>query len=190
MYHARSTHSLVVDTGRAKQAPWCSSAITAAAVTKNQGEIRTHRNTATQSKPVSVTPSTQLRPYLLAPAATRARLRRHLSARALATTFERDTDLTLRSSSGYCYARIANPTRSLFERAVAAAERPTSTASEAARNDLEVDAAAFASGMAAVCSVFPAMPRGHVLLSDDVYHGVRSAYKQHLARGDWATKLT
>ena len=105
-----------------------------------------------------------------------------------ATTFERDADLAYRSSGGYCYARIANPTRSLFERAVAAAERPPSSASDPARDGLEVDAAAFASGMAAVCSVFQAMPSGHVLLSDDVYHGVRSGLQT--AFGAWGLGYT
>lgn len=77
----------------------------------------------------------------------------------LATTFERDAD------GGYPrhfeYSRMDNPTRRLFETTLA---------------DLEAgeEAAAFASGMAASMSVLQALqPGDHVILPDDVYHGVR-----------------
>ena len=160
----------------------------------------------------------------------------------LTSTFERDADLAY--SRGFCYSRISNPTRNLFERAIAAAETPAlqdaphggagvgdaaptaaeataaleggalvtpSAAAEGApdplaaaaaavaavvrRNDaaargagLRAEAAAFASGMAAVCTIFQAVPGGHVLLSDDVYHGVRFALQTSFAH--WGLAYT
>lgn len=78
----------------------------------------------------------------------------------LASTFERDPDGAY--GRGYVYARWGNPTRNLLEATLA---------------DLEgegAEAAAFASGMAAVGAVLQALrPGDHVLLPDDVYHGVR-----------------
>ena len=78
----------------------------------------------------------------------------------LATTFERPPSGDY--GDGFVYARWGNPTRKLFERTLA---------------DLEADgaeAAAFASGMAAVTAVFQSLrPGDHVLLPDDVYHEVR-----------------
>ncbi|RYH16760.1 PLP-dependent transferase [archaeon] len=73
------------------------------------------------------------------------------------TTFERDENLTL--SRGFNYSRIGNPTRKLFEDAMAAIERGSS-------------AHAFASGMQAAMSVFISFPHAHVMVSDDNYHGV------------------
>lgn len=77
----------------------------------------------------------------------------------LATTFERPPSGDY--GDGFVYARWGNPTRDLFERTLA---------------DLEGgdDAAAFASGMAAVTAVFQSLrPGDHALLPDDVYHEVR-----------------
>ncbi|MDX1530236.1 MAG: aminotransferase class I/II-fold pyridoxal phosphate-dependent enzyme [Rhodothermales bacterium] len=88
----------------------------------------------------------------------------------LATTFERPAGGDY--GNGYVYARWGNPTRDLFERTLA---------------DLEGDgaeAAAFASGMAAVQAVLQALrPGDHVLLPDDVYHGVRHLLRSVFA--DW-----
>ena len=81
----------------------------------------------------------------------------------LATTFERATDGSY--PLGFSYSRSGNPTRHLFEKTLA---------------DLEGGAAcaAFGSGMAASATVLQALqPGDHVILPDDVYHGVRhSAY--------------
>mmetsp|Transcript_35631 Transcript_35631/g.79963 ORF Transcript_35631/g.79963 Transcript_35631/m.79963 type:complete len:389 (+) Transcript_35631:83-1249(+) len=79
----------------------------------------------------------------------------------LATTFERDTDLHF--SRGYVYGRVKNPTRDMFEQAMAAAEGGT-------------EAAAVSSGVTAATLVFQAALGGrgaHVLFPDDVYHGNR-----------------
>jgi cystathionine gamma-synthase len=85
-----------------------------------------------------------------------------------ASTFERDSDGTY--GRGYVYARWGNPTRDLFERELAALEAP------------DAEAAAFASGMAAVSAVLQALsPGDHVLIPADVYHGVR-----HLLRDVFA----
>lgn len=77
----------------------------------------------------------------------------------LATTFERDADGSY--PRGFVYARDDNPTRRLFETALA---------------DLEGGAgcAAFASGMAATAAVLGILrPGDHVIIPEDVYHGVR-----------------
>ncbi|MEP0547771.1 MAG: aminotransferase class I/II-fold pyridoxal phosphate-dependent enzyme [Rhodothermales bacterium] len=92
----------------------------------------------------------------------------------LATTFERPPSGDY--GDGYVYARWGNPTRDLFETTLA---------------DLEADgtedgaeAAAFASGMAAVMVVLQSLrPGDHVLLPDDVYHGVRSLFRSTFT--DW-----
>ena len=90
----------------------------------------------------------------------------------LATTFERPADGDY--GDGYVYARWGNPTRDLFETTLA---------------DLEADgqpaeAAAFASGMAAVMVVLQSLrPGDHILLPDDVYHGVRSLFRSTFT--DW-----
>ncbi len=88
----------------------------------------------------------------------------------LATTFERPADGDY--GDGLVYARWGNPTRDLFEQTLA---------------DLEAEhaeAAAFASGMAAAMTVLQALrPGDHVLLPDDVYHGVRHLLQTTFA--DW-----
>jgi cystathionine gamma-synthase len=93
----------------------------------------------------------------------------------LAATFERDPSGDY--SRGYVYARWGNPTRDLLEATLAELE------AEGA------EAAAFASGMAAAAAVLQALrPGDHVLLADDVYHGVR-----HLLRttfGEWGLTYT
>jgi cystathionine gamma-synthase len=77
----------------------------------------------------------------------------------MASTFERSPDLEY--PKGFVYGRTGNPTRALFERTLATIEGGG-------------DAAAFASGMAAISAIFQASPRAHVLLPDDVYHGTRT----------------
>ncbi len=75
----------------------------------------------------------------------------------LSTTFERDSDLAL--SRGYNYSRLGNPTRQLLENAFVAIEEGSS-------------AHAFSSGMQVAMSVFTCIPKAHVMISDDLYHGV------------------
>lgn len=97
----------------------------------------------------------------------------HLSA-----TFERDE--TGDYSRGYVYARWGNPTRDLLEQTIAHLEAGAPDAAEAA---------GFASGMAAAATVLQALrPGDHIVLPDDVYHGVR-----HLVRGtfsEWGLQFT
>ncbi|MDZ4698804.1 MAG: aminotransferase class V-fold PLP-dependent enzyme [Rhodothermales bacterium] len=77
----------------------------------------------------------------------------------LATTFERDADGAYPRS--YEYSRADNPTRRLFETTLASLEGGAS-------------AAAFSSGMAAAMTIFQSLkPGDHVIMPDDVYHGVR-----------------
>jgi cystathionine gamma-synthase len=84
----------------------------------------------------------------------------------LATTFERDADGGY--PRGYIYSRPHNPTRELLEGALARLEGGR-------------DAAAFASGSAAAAAVLRALPAGaHVLVPDDMYHGLRSLLAQVL----------
>ncbi len=87
----------------------------------------------------------------------------------LATTFERPAGGDY--GDGYVYARWGNPTRDLLEATLA---------------DLEggAEAAAFASGMAAAHALAQSLrPGDHVLLPDDVYHGVRHLLRTTFA--DW-----
>lgn len=86
----------------------------------------------------------------------------------LSTTFERAADGSY--PQGFVYSRSGNPTRGLLEQCVA---------------DLEggAAAAAFASGMAAIMSVFQALaPGDHVIAPQDVYHGTARLLKERLAR--------
>ncbi len=86
----------------------------------------------------------------------------------LATTFERPASGDY--GDGYVYARWGNPTRDLFEATLADLE--------ADGLDGGAEAAAFASGMAATATVLQALrPGDHVLLPDDVYHGVRHLFR-------------
>ncbi len=77
----------------------------------------------------------------------------------LATTFERDADGAYPRS--FEYSRMDNPTRRLLETTLATLEGGES-------------AAAFSSGMAVAMTVFQSLkPGDHVIMPDDVYHGVR-----------------
>ncbi|MFB3133633.1 MAG: PLP-dependent aspartate aminotransferase family protein, partial [Rhodothermales bacterium] len=77
----------------------------------------------------------------------------------LSTTFERASDGSY--PQGYVYSREANPTRQQFEATLATLEGGRACA-------------AFASGMAAANAVFQALrPGDHVILPDDIYHGVQ-----------------
>lgn len=85
----------------------------------------------------------------------------------MATTFERDADGGF--STGYQYSRSANPNRSALENVLA-------------RLESGAEAAAFSSGNAAGMSVFQALePGSHIILPDDMYHGLRNQVKQLFA---------
>jgi len=84
----------------------------------------------------------------------------------LSTTFERAADGSY--PHGYVYSRSENPTRHALERALALLQGAP-------------EAAAFASGSAAVAAVFRALPAGsHVVVPRDLYHGVRVLLREHL----------
>ena len=77
----------------------------------------------------------------------------------LSTTFVRDHDGSY--PRGFEYSRSNNPTRQLFENTLSQLEGGAGCL-------------AFSSGMAAANAVFQALSAGdHVLLPDDVYHGIR-----------------
>ncbi len=78
----------------------------------------------------------------------------------LSTTFERAPDGSY--PHGYVYSRMGHPNRRVFEETMAELEEGAT-------------AMAFTSGMAAVEALFRALePGDHMLLPDDVYHGVRA----------------
>lgn len=77
----------------------------------------------------------------------------------LSTTFERNADGTF-PENGYIYNRIDNPNRRVLEKSLAILEHGA-------------DAFAFASGMAAINSVFQTLRAGdHVILPDDAYYTI------------------
>lgn len=82
----------------------------------------------------------------------------------MSTTFIREADGSY--PHGFVYGRSNNPTRIALERALAAIEGGA-------------DAAAFASGVAAISAVFHALPSGvHAVVADDVYHGTRKLIRE------------
>lgn len=84
----------------------------------------------------------------------------------LSTTFERSEDGTY--PGGFSYGRSDNPNRRRLEETLATLEGGES-------------AAAFASGMAAATAILQALrPGDHVVIPDDVYHGVRSVLDEVL----------
>ena len=81
----------------------------------------------------------------------------------LSTTFERSAEGTY--PGGYIYSRASNPNRTSLENVLAKLENGA-------------DAAAFSSGNAAGMAVFQSLKPGtHVLLPDDMYHGLRNQLK-------------
>jgi cystathionine gamma-synthase len=73
---------------------------------------------------------------------------------------------------GWIYSRIANPTRKLLEDTISALELADSV-----QHPLAVTCA-FSSGMAAVSSIILALPQPlHIILPDDIYHGVPTQLK-------------
>lgn len=82
----------------------------------------------------------------------------------LSTTFERAADGSF--PHGYLYTRLGNPNRTMLERCLAALEGGA-------------ECAAFASGQAAALAILQALqPGDHVVLPDDVYHGVRRLLRE------------
>lgn len=83
---------------------------------------------------------------------------------SLSTTFERSADGSY--PAGYVYTRSDNPNRRSLEKVVAALEHGA-------------DACAFSSGNAAGSAVFQALsPGSHIIVPDDMYHGLRNAILQ------------
>jgi len=83
------------------------------------------------------------------------------------TTFERSADGSY--ASGYIYSRSSNPNRTQLENVLAKLEGGT-------------DAAAFSSGNAAGMAVFQSLKPGtHIILTDDMYHGLRNQVKNLFA---------
>jgi len=81
----------------------------------------------------------------------------------LSTTFERHEDGSY--TNGYIYGRSSNPNRTSLEHVLTQLEGG-------------VDAAAFSSGNAAGMAVFQSLKPGiHVILPDDMYHGLRNQVK-------------
>lgn len=75
----------------------------------------------------------------------------------LSTTFEREADGSY--PRGHIYSRLSNPNRDALERSLASLEGGEG-------------AIAFASGLAAITTVFQALlPGDHVIASQDLYHG-------------------
>lgn len=90
------------------------------------------------------------------------------------TTFVRDADGSY--PRGFSYSRENNPTRSLFEKTLAQIEGGHACA-------------AFSSGMAAVTAVFQSLkPGDHIILPDDVYHGVR--HIGHTIFSKWGLEIS
>ncbi len=74
------------------------------------------------------------------------------------------------SEENWSYTRLDNPNRAQLERTLASLEGGS-------------QALVFASGMAAVQAAFHILePGDHVLLPDDLYHGVRNLIRDHYAR--------
>lgn len=92
----------------------------------------------------------------------------------LSTTFVRDVDGTY--PRGFMYSRANNPTRQLLEQTLAQLESGQTCA-------------AFSSGMAAAMAIFQSMrPGDHVILPDDVYHGIRQLAKESFE--PWGLKFS
>lgn len=75
----------------------------------------------------------------------------------LSTTFERDE--LLQYPHGFSYSRIGNPTRNLLEKTFTALEKGK-------------ESFAFSSGMQSAVAILLSAPGSHILLPDDLYHGV------------------
>jgi cystathionine gamma-synthase len=85
----------------------------------------------------------------------------------LSSTFKRSAEGTY--TDGYIYSRSSNPNRTSLENVLTKLEGGT-------------DAAAFASGNAAGMTVFQSLKPGtHILLPDDMYHGLRNQIKNMFA---------
>ncbi|RVT97256.1 PLP-dependent transferase [Mucilaginibacter limnophilus] len=82
----------------------------------------------------------------------------------LSTTFERGADGGY--PGGYMYGRAGNPNRKALEQVLAQLEGG-------------VEAASFSSGNAAGMAIFQSLQPGtHIILPDDMYHGLRNQVKQ------------
>jgi cystathionine beta-lyase/cystathionine gamma-synthase len=79
-----------------------------------------------------------------------------------ATTYERDSNLEY--TRGHIYSRCGNPTRNQFQEILTNLEGGS-------------ESFAFSSGMQAATSILMCCPGSHVLLPDDLYHGVRTHHQ-------------
>jgi cystathionine gamma-synthase len=92
----------------------------------------------------------------------------------LSTTFERAEDGSY--PGGYVYGRSSNPNRAQLEAALAELEGGAA-------------AAAFASGLAAIHSIFQALQTGdHAIVSADIYHGTRALLQNVMQR--WGLQIS
>jgi cystathionine gamma-synthase len=92
----------------------------------------------------------------------------------LSTTFERAEDGGY--PGGYVYGRSSNPNRAQLEAALAELEGGAA-------------AAAFASGLAAIHSIFQALQTGdHAIVSADIYHGTRALLQNVMQR--WGLEIS
>ncbi len=92
----------------------------------------------------------------------------------LSTTFERGEDGSY--PGGYVYGRSGNPNRAQLEAALAQLEGGAI-------------AAAFASGLAAIHSIFQALQTGdHAIVSADIYHGTRALLQNVMQR--WGLEIS
>ena len=92
----------------------------------------------------------------------------------LSTTFEHAPDGGL--PHGLVYQRDNNPTQQRLERALAALESGER-------------ALFYSTGMAAAAALLQSLPNGsHVLMQDDLYHGVRALAEQYFPR--WGMRVT
>lgn len=91
----------------------------------------------------------------------------------LTTTFQRDADGAY--STGFDYIRDSHPNRAMLERTLAALESGS-------------DAVAFSSGTAATLAVFQAIGRGHIIATNDAYHGTLRQLKELVA--GWGVEIS
>lgn len=81
--------------------------------------------------------------------------------------------------SVYKYSRMANPTRDLFEDTIKGLELAQAHPSQRSWDHSKAITCAFSSGMATVSALVLALPQPlHIILPDDIYHGVPTVLKE------------
>jgi cystathionine gamma-synthase len=76
-------------------------------------------------------------------------------------SLDRHRPVTHANIHRYIYARVDNPTRRLLEQTMAKLEGGH-------------ESTVFGSGQAAAAAVLHSMPGGHLVIPDDIYHGIRT----------------